>query len=378
MSNNKRSEKKYFQSPIKTYRVLDNFNLENFYDSQYPAAKEIVTYRDDIDLPKVNTEYFSSMKSHTKRIIREYAPWENMVGYTDTEMDILKEDNDISVDTELKSLEGYSPSSKEKKGIIGAIVLTITVLVLKLKVVILLFLGKVLPLLGHLLSLIVNLKGILITAGSMIVTILAYAAIYKFELAVGLVFLIFVHEMGHALILTIRGVSAGLPIFIPFFGAFITLKSLPKDAFVEAQVAIGGPFLGTTAALAMYCFYMFTHQQVWLYLAYIGFFMNLFNLMPIKPLDGGRIVGAISTKIWILGFILLLVTFIFVQSPVLIVILFFAFIELINNYQQRKEFKEKYFDVPPLMKGAVALSYFLLVIFLAFALYETHSMLNKG
>lgn len=136
---------------------------------------------------------------------------------------------------------------------------------------------------------------------TMAVSIGAYALIFPWTFAVGFVLLMLVHEMGHVWAAKRAGVPVSAPMFIPFLGALIMLKRNPKDAGTEAYIGIGGPLLGTVGALACYAIGMLTEHPLWYALAYTGFFLNLINLLPIHPLDGGRIVGAVSRWLWIVG-----------------------------------------------------------------------------
>src|SRR5207244_9580863 len=89
---------------------------------------------------------------------------------------------------------------------------------------------------------------ILKTGGTMILTIGVYAMMWGVWFAVGFVLLIFVHECGHLLAAKRLGLKVGAPVFIPFMGAIIALKEAPRNAWIEAQVGIGGPMLGTVGA----------------------------------------------------------------------------------------------------------------------------------
>ena len=89
--------------------------------------------------------------------------------------------------------------------------------------------------------------------------------------------------------------------FIPFLGALITLKRLPDNAWNEAKVAIAGPILGGLGAAAVWGLGEYYDSELLVALAFTGFFLNLFNLAPISPLDGGRIVAAIHPVLWIVG-----------------------------------------------------------------------------
>jgi len=145
------------------------------------------------------------------------------------------------------------------------------------------------------------------TIGSMAVSILAYMWFFRgdWQLAVGFVLLILVHEMGHVFALKYYGYSASPPIFIPFMGALINLRQPPRNAWEEAVIGIGGPVLGTLGALAFFAVWRFfpgySLAPLCLELAVFGFMLNFFNMLPIPPLDGGRITAAISPWVWVAG-----------------------------------------------------------------------------
>ena len=127
------------------------------------------------------------------------------------------------------------------------------------------------------------------TGGSMILSLGGYALLYGWKFGAGLVALIFIHECGHLVAARRVGLKVGAPVFIPFMGAIIALKEAPKNAWIEAQVAIGGPLLGSVGALICYGLFLITNEPLFKALTYTGFFLNLFNLAPIGFLDGGRI-----------------------------------------------------------------------------------------
>ncbi|MEK0316376.1 site-2 protease family protein [Cohnella sp. 56] len=136
---------------------------------------------------------------------------------------------------------------------------------------------------------------------SMAVSIGAYALIYPWAFAVGIVALLLVHELGHVWVAKRKGLPVTALLFVPFLGAAVMMKRNPKDAATEADIALGGPYLGTAAAFVCYGIGVYTDSGVWHMLAYIGFFLNLFNLLPMRPLDGGRISAAVNRWIWVGG-----------------------------------------------------------------------------
>src|SRR5439155_303426 len=126
---------------------------------------------------------------------------------------------------------------------------------------------------------------------SMLLMVWVYATMWGVPFAVGFVLLIFVHELGHALVMRQQGIPAGPPVFIPFVGAVIAMRGLPRDAYVEAVVAIGGPLLGSLGAAVCLAAAVTTGERFWYALASTGFLINLFNLIPLYPLAGGRRAG---------------------------------------------------------------------------------------
>src|SRR5579875_3720273 len=143
---------------------------------------------------------------------------------------------------------------------------------------------------------------LLVTAGTMAVSVVAYAAIWGFPFAAGFVVLILVHEMGHVIAMRREGIRASAPMFIPFMGAVIGARSLGDNALAEARVGLAGPVLGSIGSAACILIWHATGNDMWRALAYTGFLINLFNLIPVVPLDGGRAMSAMSPWMWVLGF----------------------------------------------------------------------------
>lgn len=144
---------------------------------------------------------------------------------------------------------------------------------------------------------------IALTLGTMLISIWLYSEVFGWEFGVGIVGLIFVHEMGHVFVGWRQKLPMSAPVFIPFFGAVIWNRRSSGSAWAQAIMGIGGPVAGSLGALACFGLYAATGSAIFLALAFFGFFMNLFNLMPIVPLDGGWIVGAVSPWLWLLGLV---------------------------------------------------------------------------
>lgn len=171
------------------------------------------------------------------------------------------------------------------------------------------------------------------TALTMLLSIGAYALLFPVWFAVGIVVLIWVHEMGHVLQLRREGIPASAPMFIPFLGAFVAMKQMPKNALAEARVGLAGPVLGTLGGLAALGLYAGTQNPLFLGLAYFNSIINLFNLAPVLPLDGGRAVGAMSPVLQLVGLLFMVV--LFFVSPIMLFIALLGMPEMWHRWKTR-------------------------------------------
>jgi Zn-dependent protease len=222
-----------------------------------------------------------------------------------------------------------------------------------------------------------KLGKVLLTGGTMLISVVAYAFIFGWWYAVGFVLLIFVHEMGHYLAARQRGLNVGAPTFIPFVGAWINLKDLPHDVETEAYIGIAGPVLGTAGALVCYFLARSYDSNLLLALSYAGFFINLFNLIPLSPFDGGRITAIISPRVWLLGVPILLGLFFLMPSPLLILVAILAAPQVMKAWKYDPAAPENaaYYGVSNNTKLEYALYYIALVAFLAVMTHDVHQML---
>jgi Zn-dependent protease len=196
------------------------------------------------------------------------------------------------------------------------------------------------------------------TSVSMLVSIGAYALIWRWPFAVGFVLLLLVHELGHVVQLRREGIEASAPMFIPFLGALVAMKELPKDAAAEARVGLAGPVLGSLAALVPLGLYVATGNELFQALAFVGFFLNLFNLLPVLPLDGGRAMAALSPWMWFVGYGLLAVATLVFPNPIMLLILLFGGLETWRRWQRRNDPEAReYHRVRPATRAAVAAVY---------------------
>lgn len=211
------------------------------------------------------------------------------------------------------------------------------------------------------------------TSASMLVSVAAYSWIWGWRFAVGFVLLLLVHEMGHVLELRRQGVPASAPLFIPFVGAVVGMKQMPQDAWREARVALAGPILGSLAAAGVWAAGAALDSEFLVALAFVGFLLNLFNLAPVVPLDGGRAVAALHPAIWGLGIVGLVGLTIVAPNPILLLILLLGGLELWRRWQSRNEPAARaYYRVRPWQRAAVAVTYLGLAAALALAMSATY------
>jgi Zn-dependent protease len=232
------------------------------------------------------------------------------------------------------------------------------------------FLG---PLKGLLLAL-PKLK-LLTTSGSMLVSVAAYAWIWGWKFAVGFVLLLFVHELGHVIQLRREGILASAPMFIPFLGAVVTAKSLGDDAAAEARVGLAGPILGSLGAALLVPVWLLTGNDFWQALAFTGFFLNLFNLLPVVPLDGGRAMAAMTPWMWLVGLGAMIGVAIAFPNPIIIIIAVFAAFETWRRWKALRAGGEEvasYYRVKPAQRIAVGVVYVGLIVLLVLGMDATH------
>jgi Zn-dependent protease len=213
----------------------------------------------------------------------------------------------------------------------------------------------------------------LTTSASMLVSIVAYQLIFGWLFSVGFVLLLLLHELGHVFQLRREGVKASAPMFIPFLGAVISAKSLGDDAAAEARVGLAGPILGSIATLVPLGIWLATGSDFWQALAFIGFFLNLFNLLPILPLDGGRAMAALSPWVWLVGLVGLVAMVFFFPSPVLLLILLLGGWESWRRWKTRNTPESRaYHRIPARTRALVAATYLALIVALAIGTSATH------
>ena len=215
----------------------------------------------------------------------------------------------------------------------------------------------------------------LTTSASMLVSVAAYALIWGWKFAAGFVALLFIHEMGHYIQLRREGVKPSGMVFIPFLGAAVGTRSLGGSALAEARVGLAGPILGSLACLIPAALWVATGEEFWQALAFTGFFLNLFNLVPVVPFDGGRAMAAMAPWMWFVGLGALLALLLVAPNPFVILFLLLGVFTTWQRWKNRKAGEEgnlAYYRVKPAHRLPVGAVYVGLIVLLGVGMDVTH------
>jgi Zn-dependent protease len=211
------------------------------------------------------------------------------------------------------------------------------------------------------------------TLGSMFVSIGAYALLWGWQFAVGFVVLLFVHELGHVAEARRQGLKVSAPMFVPFLGALIMLKEMPANVYREAKVALAGPIIGSLGAAAFWIVGEATDRDYFVALAFVGFFLNLFNLAPVWQLDGARAIAAIHPGLWIPGLIAMAALLLVYPSPILLLVVVLGAFQAWHWWQNRgSPDVSRYYEISARQRLAVGLTYLGLAALLGLGIGATH------
>jgi Zn-dependent protease len=216
---------------------------------------------------------------------------------------------------------------------------------------------------------------VLTTSGSMLVSVAAYSLIWGWKFALGFVVLLFVHEMGHVIALRREGVQASAPLFIPFLGALVWAKSLGGNALAEARVGLAGPILGTIGAAACLPVAWLTGADMWTALAFTGFLLNLFNLLPVTPLDGGRAMAALAPWMWFVGLGAVVALAFAFPNPIILIIAVVGAFDVYGRWTRRRRGGDEaraYYKVRGRDRALVGFVYLALIALLVLGMDATH------
>ena len=247
------------------------------------------------------------------------------------------------------------------------------------------FLGIILSKLSYIGLFALKFKGLLATLISTGVTALIYTQIFGLAFGVGIVLLILIHESGHVVVARIMGLPVTLPVMIPFLGAFVSMKQQPRTVAQESIMAIGGPVLGSIAAGLCYAGYLSMPDsstgQLLRALAYFGFLINLFNLIPLTPLDGGRVTSLLSKWFNVAGLVIAAGLLLFETqtgtnvSPVLFLVLIFGACSTWQRFRST-QLNPAYYAVDTQTKVVVGSLYLALLLALGLGMLQTSAILR--
>lgn len=210
-------------------------------------------------------------------------------------------------------------------------------------------------------------------AVSFLISVGVYALFWGWEFGVGFVLLLLVHELGHVIQLRREGVAASAPIFIPLLGAVVAMREMPKNAWVEAKVGLAGPVLGSAASLAVLVWAEQVDSNLLRALAYTGFLINLFNLIPVVPLDGGRAASALHPALWGAGLAVVAVLAAVYRNPFYFLVLAFVCYEAYRRWHGRGlASAQAYHAVTWGQRAAVFAVYMGLVVGLVVGMHAAH------
>jgi Zn-dependent protease len=202
-----------------------------------------------------------------------------------------------------------------------------------------------------------------VAGGSFVVTIAAYTTQFPLGVVTGFVVITLIHEVGHAVAIRAKGLRAGFMVFIPFIGGAVSMKGQPRSVYDDAIIGLAGPAFGTLATLLTLQIYKWTSDPLYLLVAFLGFFLNLLNLLPIGMLDGGRISAAITKWMWVLGGGAIVYKVFDQPNPLTIIIAVLAAFQVYASIVREKT-DPRFYEITVFQRAAIAVLYFALVIFL--------------
>jgi Zn-dependent protease len=267
-----------------------------------------------------------------------------------------------------------SPTRRTFPRVLSGLLLLLTVFALKAKSLVILIAEKIRVLLVN------PFEGFgavqyAIAGGSFVVTIAAYATQFPLAIVVGFVVITLIHEIGHAVAIRAKGLRAGFMVFIPFIGGAVTLKDQPRTAYDDAIIGLAGPFAGTLASLFVLQLYKWSGDTMYLFIALLGFALNLFNLLPIGMLDGGRISAAITKWMWVIGGAIVVWKVLDQPNPLTILIAVLAAFQVYASIVREKT-DPRFYEVTAPQRAGIAVLYFALVIFLGHQTWMTYDRLE--
>ncbi len=204
---------------------------------------------------------------------------------------------------------------------------------------------------------------------SMFIMIGVYAMMFGWPYAVMVVLLLLIHEGGHYIFMKYFGLEPKLPVFIPFFGAYVAMTKTPPDQAVDAWVSLAGPLVGGVSSAIF--FYLGATQNIPFLLAAgsTGCLLNLMQLLPAKPFDGGFVINAIARWVLVPGVLMVFATALVFHSPLFFLLGIFSAYSAYKSFKGPKEGEpvaEVVKPASPAEKVLIGIAYFTLAGVLAY------------
>jgi Zn-dependent protease len=222
---------------------------------------------------------------------------------------------------------------------------------------------------------------LLTTAGTALISIVVYSLFFGWTFAIGFVVLLFVHEMGHVIQLRREGVKASAPMFIPMLGAVVMMKSMPDDALAEARVGLAGPILGTAGSAVCLGIGEATNSNLLRALAYVGFLLNLINLVPLTPFDGGRAMAAMAPAMWFVGLGVMVALLLITGNTFLLIFIVLGGMDVWRRWKLRRTRsleQAAYYRVSPRSRLLVGAVYVALIAVLVAGMEQAYVLSSGG
>ena len=181
----------------------------------------------------------------------------------------------------------------------------------------------------------------LTTVITLFVSFVAYGLTYGWIFGIAIIYILMIHEMGHVWAMKRLNIPTNSTLFIPFIGALARGKELAKNAYDDAYISYMGPVFGFLSVIPAILLYVVTKNDYWMVVVLLGSVVNLFNLIPITPFDGGHIVKAINFKIVMVGLVLALIVMFFTKSYMFIFFVLLGIIYALVFYFERRNLSKK-------------------------------------
>jgi Zn-dependent protease len=212
---------------------------------------------------------------------------------------------------------------------------------------------------------------------SFLLSLWIYVVIFGWRLAVVVMLVLLAHELGHYFAFRAYGLPARLPAFVPLLGAF-TAGATPPDLEQDAYIALAGPLVGLGLAAVCYAIGESTQDRFWFACADLSAFLNLFNMIPMPPFDGGRIIGALWPPLWFVGFALFVVFAVALHVPILFVAIIglLGLPAMISAWRGNVDPRARNMTFPARLR--VSLWYLATVLGLFFVMAQSHLIATPG